>query len=178
MFVAGSEPSETLKSRADAALAEIVELRTADEVVDAAIASSAIPMLFEPSHVRGREYIDAVALSTHPLRAAIFADADAALVVVVAPSGEPPPMKTPRTMVELWGRYLDIASWRDFQQEMRALPEDWHAPDLPRRLCVVEPGRPLPGGVLAYSPGLAEALINRGETDAWRALAHAGWLED
>jgi predicted acylesterase/phospholipase RssA len=177
MFVAGSEPSDALHARAEAALGEVVALRNAGEVIDAAVASSAIPMFFEPSLVHGREYIDAVALSNHPLRAALFADADAALVVVVAPSAEPPSTQVPSTMVELWGRYLDIANWRDFQQEIRALPEDWRATTLPRRLCVVEPGRPLPGGVLAYSPGLAEALMDRGETDAWRALDHAGWLE-
>jgi predicted acylesterase/phospholipase RssA len=176
MFVAGLEPSDAFRARAEATLGEVVALRSPTEVIDAAVASSAIPLFFEPSTVRGSEYIDAVALSTHPLRAALFADADAALVVVVAPSGGPPVGKEPRTMVELWGRYLDIANWRDFQNELRALPADWRAPAGPRRLCVVEPVEPLPGGVLAYSPRRAEELMTLGEGDAWRALDLAGWL--
>ena len=80
-------------------------------------------------------------------------------------------------MVELWGRYLDIANWRDFQNEIRALPADWRAPTPPKRLCLVEPKESLPGGVLAYSPRLAEELMDRGEADGWRALERAGWLQ-
>lgn len=176
MFVAGAEPSDVLRARVEATLGEVVSVRTPEEVMDAAVASSAIPLFFEPASVRGHEYIDAVALSTHPLRAALYADADAALVVVVAPSGAPPAGKTPKTLVELWGRYLDIANWRDLQHELRGLPADWHAPATPRRLCVVEPDAPLPGGVLAYSPLNAEGLMDRGEADGWRALDRAGWL--
>ncbi|HET9950895.1 MAG TPA: patatin-like phospholipase family protein [Candidatus Eisenbacteria bacterium] len=178
LFVAGAEPSEALRSRAEATLGEVVTLRSTEEVLDAAVASSAIPLFFEPATVQGREYLDAVALSTHPLRAALFADADAALVILVAPSGGPPRARAPRTIVDLWGRYLDIANWRDFQREIRALPADWRTPSLPRRLCVVEPEEPLPGGVLAYSPRLSEALLERGEADAWKALERAGWLSE
>ena len=177
MFLAGAEPSDEFRSRAEAALGEVVPVRTPEEVIDAAVASSAIPMLFEPALVQGREFLDAVALSTHPLRAAIHADADAALVVVVAPSGALPAGKPPKTLVELWGRYLDIANWRDLQWELRGLPPEWNASATPRHLCVVEPEAALPGGVLAYLPHNAECLMDQGEVDAWRALERAGWLE-
>lgn len=177
MFVAGAKPSDAMRERAEATLGEVVEVRTPGEVMDAAVASSAIPLFFEPASVHGREYLDAVALSTHPLRAAIYADADAALVVVVAPSGGPPESMTPKSIVELWGRYLDIANWRDLQRELRGLPPDWHASETPRRLCVVEPDAALPGGVLAYSPSNAERLMNQGEADGWRALERSGWLQ-
>ena len=176
MFVAGAEPSAAFHERAETTLGEVVSVRTPEEVMDAAVASSAIPLFFEPASVRGHEYLDAVALSTHPLRAALYADADAALVVVVAPSGGPPVAEAPRTIVELWGRYLDIAGWRDLQHELRGLPADWYISAMPRRLCVVEPDAPLPGGVLAYSPRNAVPLMDRGEADAWRALEQAGWL--
>lgn len=176
MFIAGAEPSESFRARADACLAEAVHLRSPKQVVDASVASSAIPMFFEPSTVRGRKFIDAVALSTHPLRAALFAEADAALVIVVAPSGAPPRMHEVTSMAAVWGRYLDVANWRDFQQELAALPAEWQE-GTPRRLCIVEPNEPLPGGVLAYVPGSADGLMDRGEEDAWRALGHAGWLE-
>jgi predicted acylesterase/phospholipase RssA len=176
IFVAGAAPSDAFRARADATLGEVVALHSPAEVLDAAVASSAIPIFFEPATVRGREYLDAVALSTHPLRAALFADADAALVILVSPSGEPPRLREPRTVVDLWARYLDIANWRDFQQEIRALPADWKDPALPRRLCVVEPPKTLPGGVFAYSPRLSALLLERGEADGWKALEQAGWL--
>jgi hypothetical protein len=177
MFVAGTEPDAAFRARADGNLAEVLPLRSPQEVVDAAIASSAIPMFFEPSAVRDRKFIDAVALSTHPLQAAVFADADAALVILVARSAAPPRLREPTTMAELWGRYLDVANWRDIQQELRALPDAWNEDASPRRLCIVEPDGPLPGGVLAYNPESADGLMNRGETDAWKALDRAGWLE-
>ncbi len=179
IFVAGEEIGEAFRSRAHAALGEVVPLTTPQDVLDAAIASSSIPIFFEPTAVRGREYVDAVALSTHPLRAALLAGVDAALVVVTTPTEAAlsSPGRSPHNLVELWGRYLDIATWRDLQQELRALPSEWRSPASPRPLCVVEPEGPLPGGVLAYAPALAEELLRRGEADAWRALERAGWLE-
>jgi hypothetical protein len=35
----------------------------------------------------------------------------------------------------------------------------------------------LPGGLLGFDPAVAAELIERGERDAWRDLAAAGWLE-
>ncbi|HSQ61121.1 MAG TPA: patatin-like phospholipase family protein [Acidobacteriota bacterium] len=177
LFVSGEEIGEEFRARADAALGEAIEIRTPEEVLNAAIASSSIPIFFEPSRVGGREFLDAVALSTHPLQAALFAGVDAALAVVVSPSGGPTSGAPPRNLVALWGRYLDIANWRDLQNEIRSLPADWRAQDTPRRLCLVEPEEPLPGGVLAYAPHRAEATMRRGEADAWRALERAGWLD-
>lgn len=177
-FVNWSGGDEEFRERIEASLGEVIPVRGPEEVLRAAIASSAIPMLFEPARVGGREFVDAVALSTHPLQASLFAGADAAIVIVVSPSGAPPHAPRPRNLMDLWARYLDVANWHDLQREMRGLPESWRAPDggSPRPLCVVEPDAALPGGVLAYSPRNAAMLIDRGEQDAWRALARAGWL--
>jgi predicted acylesterase/phospholipase RssA len=177
LFVAGETISDSLRARAEAALGEAIQLESHAEVFDAAIASSAIPIFFEPSVVAGREFTDAVALSTHPLRAALFADVDAALAVVVTPSAGPSGEQPPGNLIALWGRYLDIANWRDLQNELRSLPEEWRSPTPPRRLCLVEPDGVLPGGVLDYSPKRAEEIMVRGEADAWKALERAGWLE-
>ena len=149
---------------------------SAEQVIEAAIASSAIPVLFEPARIGERDFVDAVAFSMHPLRAAIYDDADAAIVVVVAPSGAPPAPRPPRNPLDVWGRYLDLANWRDLQQELVALPAGWRGGELPVPLCIVEPEAALPGGVLAYSPPIASKLIRRGEQDAIRALERAGWL--
>ena len=175
-FVNWSSDDGTFREQVEGALGEVVSLQSVDQVLQAAIASSAIPMIFEPARVQGREFVDAVALSTHPLQASIFAGADAALVIVVSPSGAPPHAPRPRNLMDIWARYLDVANWHDLQREMRALPTSWASAKAPHRLCVVEPGEGLPGGVLAYSPRNAATLIKRGEQDAWGALERAGWI--
>lgn len=166
------------RERIEGALGEVVPLQSVEQVLQAAIASSAIPMIFEPARVQGREFVDAVALSTHPLQSSIFAGADAALVIVVAPSGAPPKAPRPKSLMDVWARFLDLANWHDLQREMTGLPDSWLSDEKPCRLCVVEPAETLPGGVLAYSPKNAATLIKRGERDAWSALERAGWLED
>lgn len=176
-FVNWPATSARFHARIEAALGEVIPLVGPEEVLEAAIASSAIPVLFEPARIGGRDFVDAVAFSMHPLRAAIYDDADAAVVIVVAPSGAPPAPRPPRNPFEVWGRYLDLANWRDLQQELLALPGSWHGKEPPHALCLVEPETALPGGTLAYSPRSAARLIRRGEQDALRALDLAGWLE-
>ncbi|HKQ18662.1 MAG TPA: patatin-like phospholipase family protein [Candidatus Eisenbacteria bacterium] len=165
------------RERIEAALGEVIPLQSVEHVLQAAIASSAIPLVFEPARVQGREFVDAIALSTHPLQSSIFAGADAALVIVVSPSGAPPNAPRPKTLMDVWARFLDLANWHDLQREMMDLPDSWLSDKKPCRLCVVEPAETLPGGVLAYSPKNAVTLIKRGERDAWVALERAGWLD-
>lgn len=177
-FVNWSDPSPAFRARVAAALGDVVSVTTPEEVLEAAVASSAIPVLFEPVRLREREFIDPIVISMHPLRAALYDEADAVLVIVVAPSGAPPAAASPRDPIAAWGRLLDLASWRDLQGELRALPPAWSQGGPPRPLCIVEPERALPGGVLAYSPRVANELMALGEADAWRALERAGWLEE
>ncbi|MGE5175288.1 MAG: patatin-like phospholipase family protein [Hyphomicrobiales bacterium] len=176
-FVNWPDPSPAFRERVESVLGETVPVTSPDEVLEAAVASSAIPVIFEPGRVKDREYIDPLAISMHPLRAALYDDADAVLVIVVAPSGAPPAETPTRDPIAIWGRFLDLANWRDLQEEMRALPPSWKGDALPRRLCIVEPDRALPGGVLDYAPAEAERLIALGEEDAWKALERAGWVE-
>ncbi len=175
-FINWPDPSARFCARVEASLGEVIPAGDASGVVEAAIASSAIPVLFEPARIGDRDFVDAVAFSMHPLRAAIYDDADAAIVVVVAPSGAPPAPRPSRNPLDVWGRYLDLANWRDLQQELLALPAAWRGGEPPLPLCIVEPEAPLPGGVLAYSPSIAAKLIRRGEQDGLRALDRAGWL--
>jgi hypothetical protein len=78
--------------------------------------------------------------------------------------------------MELGGRLLEIANWRDLQTELRSLPPEWTGSASPSRVCVIEPREPLPGGVLDFGPERAADLIRRGEEDAWGALERAGWV--
>ncbi|HEX7076839.1 MAG TPA: patatin-like phospholipase family protein [Candidatus Eisenbacteria bacterium] len=177
-FINWPDPSPSFRDRVREALGDTISVTRPEEVLEAAVASSAVPVIFEPVRIRGREFIDPLAISMHPLRAAIHDSADAVLVVVVAPSGAPPAETKTGDPITVWGRLLDLANWRDLQEELRALPPPWTSGALPRPLCIVEPDRPLPGGVLDYSPRTAAALLSRGEEDAWRALERAGWLAD
>jgi predicted acylesterase/phospholipase RssA len=175
-FVSGPPPEPVFVQRLEAELGEVVYLREPGEVLTAAVASSAIPGIFEPVRVRGRDFVDAGGFTNQPLHVALAADADAVLVVLLSPSGRPSVAPYPESLFALAGRLLEVANWRDMQTELRQLPEGWSREAQPSRLCVVEPDDTLPGGVLGFDPEQAGTLIARGEQDAWAALERAGWL--
>ncbi len=175
-FVSGPPPGRDFIARLEAELGEVVYLREPGEVLAAAVASSAIPGIFEPVRVRGRDFVDAGGFTNQPLHVAIAAEADAVLVVLLSPSGRPSVAPYPASLFALAGRLLEVANWRDMQTELRQLPEGWSRDARPARICVVEPDDALPGGVLGFDPAQAPALMDRGEQDAWEALERAGWL--
>jgi len=179
-FLNWSDPSESFRARIADALGEVVPLPHPPDLLRAALASSAIPLVYEPVRLFGRDYVDAGAFSNQPIHVALADDAEAVLVVLLTPSGGLTPWGHDPQLMELGGRLLELASWRELQGELRALPGEWtREPDAatgaPARLCVVEPDRSLPGGVLGFDPALAAELMTRGEADAWRALERAGW---
>lgn len=174
-FTSWREPSPEFVRRVEAELGEVLPLRDPEDALRAAVASSAIPGVFEPVRIAGREFVDAVGLSNQPLHVAIAAEADAVLVVLMYPAGSPPPSPPAGNLFQLAGRLLEVANWRDLQAELRSLPEGWSRDGDPARVCVVEPERPLPGGVLEFAPENAARLVALGEADAWRALERAGW---
>jgi predicted acylesterase/phospholipase RssA len=190
-FVNWPEPSAAFRGRIAASVGEVIPLRTPEEVIEAAVASSAIPVVFEPVRVGVREFVDGGVFANQPLHAVLADDADAIIVVLVSPSSGPPTSPREPNLLELAARLLGIANWRDLQTELRGLPAGWGAatpsaagaarPDPardPARVCVVEPGGALPGGLYGFSSANAAELRRRGERDAWCALAAAGWLAD
>ncbi len=176
-FVNGAEPSAEFRAGVEDALGDVVVLRAPSEVIEAAVASSAIPVVFEPVRIQGREFVDAGLFSNQPLHAAIAAGADALLLVLVSPSAAPVPSGQGPNLLEVGARLLDVANWRDLQTELRQLPSEWSAAGPPSPVCVVEPAAPLPGTQLGFEPAIAEELMQRGEADAWTALERAGWVE-
>jgi predicted acylesterase/phospholipase RssA len=176
-FVSGPPPADAFVQRLESGLGEVVRVREPAEVLQAVLASSAIPGVFEPVRIRGRDFVDAGGFANQPLHVALADDADAALVVLMSPSGPPSPAPPPTSLFTLGSRLLEVANWRDMQAELRSLPAGWSREGDPARICVVEPDTTLPGGVLGFDPANAAALIGRGEEDAWRALERAGWLE-
>ena len=176
-FTSWPDPSREFRARVEKELGEVVPLRDADEVIRAAVASSAIPGVFEPERLAGRDFVDAGGFSNQPVHIALAAEADAVMVVLLSPS-ESPTVGTPTSdMFSLLGRLLEFANWRDLQTELRSLPPGWDRKGDPARVCVVEPDRALPGTVLGFDPEQAAGLIALGERDAWQALERAGWLE-
>jgi hypothetical protein len=143
--------------------------------------------VFAPVRVGTSEFLDGGVFTNQPLHAVLADEADAIIVVLVSPSSSPPMPQRQLNLFEMAGRLLEIANWRDLQTELRALPADWaagatpgnpQAMDAAARVCVIEPEGVLPGGLYGFSPANSAELRRRGERDAWRALAAAGWLTD
>jgi hypothetical protein len=188
-FVNWPDPDESFRARIEASVGEVISLRTPEDVIEAAVASSAIPVVFEPVRVGAREFVDGGVFTNQPLHAVLADGADAIIVVLVSPSSGPPRSQREPTLLELAARLLEIGNWRDLQTELRRLPTGW-VPTAPiaggpsagtragemARVCVIEPDRVLPGGLYGFSPGNAAELRGRGERDARRALEAAGWL--
>ena len=179
-FVNWPDPSPHFRERIADAIGAVMPLGSPDQVIEAAVASSAIPVVFEPVPVVGQEFVDGGVFSNQPLHAVLADDADAILVVLVSPSSGPPSAAKEPNLVELAARLLEIGNWRDLQAELQHLPARWSrspsAAGEPARVCVVEPDRVLPGGLYGFSPANAAELRRRGEADATQALAAAGWL--
>ena len=188
-FVNWSNPSPEFHERIRQAVGDVSRMRTPQEVIDAALASSAVPGVFEPVRIDGAEFVDGGVFSNQPLHAVIADGADAVIVVLVSPSTGPPKPPQAPTLFELVGRLLEIANWRDLQTELRGLPDGWtRNPSAGKdragdpasgaaRVCVVEPDGVLPGGFYGLSSSNAAELQRRGERDAWTALEAAGWID-
>lgn len=176
-FVSWPDPDPTFEAHLVQELGEVIPVHDAAGMVSAAVASSAIPGLFQPERIGGRDFVDAGGFSNQPLHVAIASGADAVLVVLLSPSAAPTDVPPPPDVATLGGRLLELANWRDLQTELRHLPEGWGREGVPARVCVVEPPAPLPASLLSFDPEGAGTLIELGERDAWRALAEAGWLE-
>ncbi len=142
-FVNWSEPSPEFVSRIEEALGEVVEVVRPRDVIEAAVAACAVPILFEPTRFRGREYLDGGVFSNQPLHAVVADGADAILLVLVSPSSGPRKPGREANLIELGARLQELANWRDLQTELRRLPTGWSREGSPARVCVVEPDKPL-----------------------------------
>lgn len=175
-FVSWPDPAPDFAARLRVELGEVVPAASPETMIAAAVASSAIPYVFQPERIGGRDFVDAGGFSNQPLHVAIAHGSDAVLAVCMVPSAAPSP-DCPEGLGGLGGRLLELANWRDLRTELRHLPSGWEVGATPSRICVVEPGAPLPATMLAFEPESAGRLIELGRRDAWAALERAGWLE-
>ena len=176
-FVNWPDPSPEFRASMDRALADVQVVTTPGEVIKAATASSAMPILFRPVSIGGREFLDAGMFSSRAIHAAIADGADAILVVVLSPEMFPRAARGGRHLFEVGAWLLALGNWRDLRSELLMLPAPWTREGDPARVCVVEPHAPLPGGILRIDPHDAVQLMRRGEEDARAALERAGWVE-
>ncbi len=166
-----------LEARLAEVQCDLLVLDDVRELVDAAVASSAVPVLFTPERLRGHHYIDGGLFANQPLAAVTAAGADAILLVLVAPSEGPRPVSPRSNLVEIAGRLTELANWRDLHAELRHLPEAFRTEGGPAPVCVVEPPRPLEGTLFDFQAERSIQFMDQGEADARRALEQAGWLE-
>lgn len=176
-FLNWPNPSPALRARVTCALGDVYVMQTPDEVIEAASASSSLPVLFQPVRFRGHDLVDAGLFSSHAIEVVTSEGADAVLVVMMSPAGGPVRASDEPHLFEVGARLLDLGNWRDLRTEMLSLPSPWSRDGDPARLCVVEPDDALPGSLLQLDPTNAAELMRRGEADAWAALARARWLE-
>jgi predicted acylesterase/phospholipase RssA len=167
-FVNWRNPAPQFRERVRRALGEVVEVLRPEDVVEAVVAASAVPVLFEPARFREHEYLDGGVFSNQPLHAVVADGADAILLVLVSPSSGPRASGREANAVELVAR---------LQGELQNLPQGWSRAGDPARVCVVEPNEPLPGRMFGFDPANAVELMRHGERDGWLALERAGWLE-
>ncbi|MBI1798092.1 MAG: patatin-like phospholipase family protein [Candidatus Eisenbacteria bacterium] len=175
-FVNWRDPAPEFRARIERSLGVVRETRGVGDLIEAALASSAVPVVFEPVKIGALDFIDAGVFSNQPLHAVIADGADALLMVLVSPSGCPPRLSAEPNLIEIAARLSQIANWRDLQTEMQRLPPGWTREGDPARVCVVEPTGTLPGSLLGIDPATAAVLTECGERDAWDALERAGWL--
>ena len=116
------DPAPEFIRRIDHELGEVIPVRNVTDVIDAAVASSALPGIFQPERACGRDCVDAGGFSNQPLHVAIAHGVDAMIVVVLVPSESPTPTPPPNDVVALGGRLLELSNWRDLQTELRHLP--------------------------------------------------------
>ncbi len=176
-FVNWSDPSPGFRASMERALADIEIVLTPREVINAATASSAMPIVFRPVRIEGREFLDAGMFSSRAIHAAIADGADAILVVLLSPEMFPRAARGGRHLFEVGAWLLALGNWRDLRSELLLLPAPWTREGDPACLCVVEPANPLPGGMLRLDPRDAVKLMRRGEEDARAALERAHWIE-
>lgn len=176
-FINWPNPSEAFRRGVGEALGEVTPVLSVEALLDAVVASSAVPVVFEPERINGVDFLDGGVFSNQPLHAVMADGADAVLLVLVSPAGSPPRLSEDPTLMDVAARLPQLANWRDLQAELRRLPEDWRDVRKPARVCVVEPIDSLPGSSLGFDPKSAAELMKCGESDAWSALERAGWIE-
>ncbi len=150
-----------------------------DNLLDALMASTALPPLFPPWLVDGVAYVDGGVVSDLPLTVAVERGADEIYALVVAAPQVPSAENVPRGVLAIGGRALSTLADRTAEFEIDQLRD--HYPHVRLHLIRMWPDQD-PG---FWNFSQAEALIAAGKRSAVLALAQEaaeagrqpGWVE-
>ncbi len=162
------------------------EVSWIDDPIRAAVASSALPIVYEPLRIEGRLYADGGIVTNQPIRPAVRLGADVLFLVMIHPA-ESDRMR-PKTFVDVGLRALDILMLQNLVTDLRILttfnatcekvarehgltPEEVEMNLGARRYRFVKaftirPAEPLPGTVLDFGSEITGPAILRGYLDA------------
>ncbi len=162
------------------------ELVRLDDLMPAIIASSALPIVYEPLTIDGHLHGDGAIVGSQPIRPAVRLGADVLLLISMeTPGGTPEPL---RTFVDVGLRALDILMQSNMQDDVTLLrsanrqieqaaatlgirPEDVVIEFEGRRFRYVKaftirPAEPLRGTILEFGGRATEEALLRGYADA------------
>ncbi len=162
------------------------EVSTTDDLMRAVIASSALPIVYEPIELAGRQYTDGAIVATQPLRPAIRLGADVVFVVVMDPPGRT--RRELKTFIDVGLRALDILMSQSLVTDLKILgdintacesaaaesgarPEEVEIDFGTRcfryiKIFTIRPEAPLAGTVLDFAGETIAADVLRGYSDA------------
>jgi len=158
--------------------------RTVALDVDHLLASSGIPLLFEPARVGGQDFWDGGVVANTPLAPALAFEPDVAIVVLT--STQPRPAPPPSSLGDAVGLLLDtvigyslkadLEHARTVNQLCRTGKTDADEVRRPVELLVISPEGVDLGGSLDFTAERAESRIEAGRDLATRAVA--SWRAD
>lgn len=141
---------------------------TSPEIVDATIASAAMPMFFEPWEVDGDLYVDGGIRRVTPVRAALDMGATSIDVIINEPMDQKFDLPRPKTLQDAGLRMLQVLIHQVFVADLKiALAYNeiarlgGHRKSIPIR--IIQPPEPLPGSPLDFSPEIIQETIAIGE---------------
>jgi predicted acylesterase/phospholipase RssA len=162
------------------------EVTLVDDVIRAVVASSALPIAYEPMTLDGRLYADGALVANQPIRPALRLGADVLFLVTMEPPNTG--MGEVKTFIDVGLRALDILMLQNLTTDLKILhnvnaacehaaaerglhPEEIEIDLGPRRYrwvksFTVSPARPLRGTVLDFGEATAGPAILQGYADA------------
>ncbi|MFP4235449.1 MAG: patatin-like phospholipase family protein [Nitriliruptoraceae bacterium] len=165
--VRGRDPAETIIT---------------DLTVDHLLASSAIPGLFQPIEIDGREFWDGVLSQNTPVTGALAHDPDRMLVVGTVPAD--PPSRPPKNLGDVISLAIAHVLRDAVVQDVRTAAHaddqvdgDGDGGDHLVEMLTVLPDTPIVGlgDLLDFEPQLARVLVDSGRSLTDAALERRGW---
>lgn len=168
------------------------EAAVADDLIQAVMASSALPLAFEPVRIADRLYSDGAIAGDRPLRPAIRLGANVLFLVLTQPTG--PSARAPKSFLDVGARAFDILMTQNLTADLQRLnginatcerlaaqlsqpPEQVHYELGSRRYryikpFIIGPAASLETGLLGFRPKTTIPAVLQGYRDAAVQIAN------